>query len=459
MEPISKIEMISFNTGTNLNPFDIYIILPDEDEKELEAKKIILDIWDKLTFLPAIFNLILLRENNISDGEEKVLHISQKKNYNIFARVLGISDSPCCLEFGNINTYTDNQDELLVELLLFILQLCQTDLSKISDFKRFTTFRQDVLKNGEEKLIYLEKIEKNFLQIQDYLKTKLKNKFLNRIQDHNKATFYSQESLRFVSLPLLNNFKTSHKEIIDLNELIRKIGIKAPIRNTEIDPEIEIEIKEEVDHSIFPGIIIKKGGNEATVTAGFREGIFLYTCALLYHMENKEFRKKDFEYFLIDLFKFQEGEFLRVKDMSSSLRQNYNWYEDVYDALFKREEIINHYVETYYKGRLSFEEWIIELLNKLEKVGNSMRFPSNADPLRQGISRVRRKIRDVLKEKSLEEISIKVDLDSTLGVKDKPYKLYVDKDNLIFPNNERWDKIVKDKKHLKNRDLNNIISE
>ena len=155
--------------------------------------------------------------------------------------------------------------------------------------------------------------------------------------------------------------------------------------------------------------------------------------------------------FLNKIYDYKRNNKILIGEMPDNLKKEYQWYEDLFNALFQKKENDNERVTTYYKGNFSFEEWCLSLPDKLIKssVGSSKIFRSGIDPVRQGISRIRKNLRDSLKKNDLSSISSKVDLDSNIRDKGKPYKLYIDKDNIFFPDNEKWDKVVKIKSHLK----------
>lgn len=447
MTPVSVLEKFPFyQPQSNLNPFDIYIILPVDDLEEERIRGIFLNMWEKLTFLPAIFKINFLKENNISDDDPKLLKIIGKSN--IFARVLG-PEEPFRIELGNFEFNNKNEEEIELETYLFILQLCQSDLSMVRNYISTLLFKQENVSDNNKKIDYLKKIEDIFVRIQDYLKSKLKIEYLSRLrkEGENDLVINSHERLQYINLPIIGEL-AEKGNLGKIENLAKAVGLDVPVNDKTIDPDIIIKIKEEVDESIFPGLEISKKSKSAIAKTGYREGIFLYTCTLLYKIEGREFRKKDFVNFLIELTCFKEKEEFRYKEMPLSLKEKFNWYKSVYNALFKRSRNSFKHEETYYKGRMSFEEWCFELLNKIEKKGNSFRFRSDRDSLKLGISRVRANIRNSLKKKGLNDISSKVDLDATIGVKDKPYKLYIKEENIKFPRNARWKKLVNDESHL-----------
>lgn len=448
MTPISKIEKIPFyQPQAYLNPFDIYIILPLDKIEEKRIHEILLNMWDRLTFLPAIFKIKFLKEDNISDDDPRLINIIGQSN--IFARVLGMEATPFRVELGKIEFNNKNKEEIELEIYLFILQLCQSDLSMIRNYLDIISSVDVNRSDNNKKTEFLKRIENVFIQIQDYLKNKLKIEYLCRLRPdgEKKLTIMSHERLQFIYIPLINEL--SEKGNLDkIEELATLVGFDVSINDTTIDPDIIIKIKEDIDESIYPGLEIIKKKKSAIAKTGFREGIFLYTCTLLYKIEEKEFRKKDFVNFLIEIVEFREKEEINIKAMPIILKEKYMWYESVYNALFKRSKSSYKYEEIYYRGRLSFEEWCIELIKKLEKKGNTFKFPYGLDPLRQGISRVRANIRASLKNSDLKDIANKVDLDASLGVKDKYYKLYIKEENIKFPNNERWRKLVKNDIYL-----------
>ena len=64
MFPISHIARLP--EDIRLNPFDVYIIVPLLMAKEYEAH--IKEIWESLSFLPAVFNLWFLDQTSLLEN-------------------------------------------------------------------------------------------------------------------------------------------------------------------------------------------------------------------------------------------------------------------------------------------------------------------------------------------------------------------------------------------------------
>ena len=297
------------------------------------------------------------------------------------------------------------------------------------------------------------------------MKDKLKGEYLYRVQSRRRSIpIYggSQDRLRFLSIPLINHIKGKDGDLSDFEIKATSLGIDVPPRSQKIDPDMKILIRENIEESKFPGIVIQKGNKEVVVPCGFTEGLFIYTCTLLFKIENKEFKKIDFMSFLCDIYKYKNVNRINIGSMPESLKEQYSWYENVFNALYQKNETVDNLIAYDYKGNLSFEEWCITLLKKTVKSDrtykniNDRRFPSDSDPIRQGIYRIRKNLNKSLKSPEFEGLVSKIDLGSNIKDKGKPYKLYIDKDNIFFPNTEKWDKVVKDKSHLKDTSSHKI---
>lgn len=447
MLPISKVARLP--EDLRLNPFNVYIIKPVDEGKEFEAH--IKEIWDSLSFLPAVFNLRFLDYDTLLENfEDHDYLVRLFKKSNIFAGVLGPRTTHVRIEIGDIEINLKEKSETEIELFLFLLQLCKSNLEVLQNIRiefEYHKLHPDV----ERKLEYLTEIEKNFIEIENYLKDKLKGQYLYRVIPRlREISIYgtSRDRLRYLSMPIINHIKESDGDLSDLERKAISIGIDVPEDSPKVDPEVKILIREDIHRSRFPGIVIQKDGQEVVAPCGFSEGLFLYTCVLLYKIEDREFKKKDFEKFIFNLYDFKEGDHIKVHEMPQPLKEAYQWYEAVYDALFKRVETSFRYEEVSYRGGTDFEEWCVELLNKITVTGKTKKFSSDRDSLRQGIYRVRKSLRTALEDSSLSDVYSKVDLDTKIGEKGKSYKLYIEKENIFFPDNERWRKVVEDKSHL-----------
>lgn len=451
MLPISKIARL--REDIRLNPFDVYIIEPFSASKQYETH--IKEIWGSLSFLPAIFNLRFIDQDSILEnfeGDRYLVNLFSRSN--IFAGVIGPRTSYVRIEIANIRINLNDKSETEIELFLFFLQLCKSNLEVLQHIRMDFEFNHSY-PEIERKLQYLSEIENNFIEIENYLKEKLKGKYLYRVQSRNTPLYHSsKDRLRFLSKPIIDYLKESDGDLSNIELKASSIGIDVPASIRSIDPEIKIIIKEDIEIGRFPSLVIQKGDYEVEVPCGFKEGIFIYTCTLLYKIENKEYRKKDFMDFLNKIYEYKSHNKILKNEMPESLKKEYQWYEDIFHALFLKKEIDRDREAIYYRGNQSFEEWCSSLLDKMVKtsVGYSETkiFPSGNDPVTQGLSRIRTNFRRFIKN---ENIYSKIDLDTNIREKGKPYKLYIEKENIFFPDSEKWRKIVKTNSHLRNTSI------
>ena len=453
MFPISQIARLP--EDIRLNPFDVYIIVPFLTAKEYEAQ--IKEIWESLSFLPAVFNLWFLDQTSLLENFEEEEYLTKLfSESNIFAGVIGPRTSHVRIEIGNIKINLKEKSETEIELFLFFLQLCKSNMEVLQNMRmEFEYYNNHP--DSAKKIEYLNAIENNFKEIENYLKDKLKGEYLYRIQSRMRRIPVfggSRDRLQFLSIPLIDHIKEIDGDLSDIEIKATSLGLDIPPRSQKIDPEIKILIKEEVGRSKFPGLVIQKGGKEVVVPCGFTEGIFIYTCTLLFKIEDKEYRKKDFMDFLNRVYDYKGQDKILIEEMSGNLKKEYLWYEDVFNALFQEREADGKRFASY-KGNLSFENWILVLIRNLVKSQNGRRF-TDSDPFRQGIYRVRKNLNNSLKMHDLSSIFSKVNLDSNIRDKGKPYKLYIDKDNIFFPNNEKWGKVVSNKSHLRDTSSQNV---
>ena len=446
MLPISKIALLP--EDIRLNPFDVYIIIDYLTAKAIEEQ--VKEIWDSLSFLPAVFNIRFVdRENLLENFEEEKKFVKLFSESNIFASVIGPRTTHIRIEIANIEINLNDRSETEIELFLFFLQLCKSNMEVLQNMRMELEYFDGHPDSGK-KIEYLTAIENNFKEIEHYLKEKLKGEYLYRIQPRKRNTpIYgsSRDRLRFLSIPVIDHIKETEGDLSDIEIKASSLGIDVPPYEPKIDSEIKILIKEEVGRSKFPGLVIQKGGKEVVVPCGFTEGIFIYTCTLLFKIEDKEYRKKDFMDFLDRVYDYKGQDKILIEEMPGNLKKEYLWYEDVFNALFQEREADGKRFASY-KGNLSFENWILALIRNLVKSQNGRRF-TDRDPFRQGIYRVRKNLNNSLKRHNLSSIFSKVNLDSNIRDKGKPYKLYIDKDNIFFPDNEKWGKVVSNKSHFK----------
>ena len=370
MFPISQI--IRLPEDIRLNPFDVYIIVPFLTAQEYEAH--IKEIWESLSFLPAVFNLWFLDKTSLLENFEEEAHLTKLfSESNIFAGVIGPRTSHVRIEIGNININLKEKSETEIELFLFFLQLCKSNMEVLQNMRMEFEYYYNH-PDSAKKIEYLNAIENNFKEIENYLKDKLKGEYLYRVQSRmRRIPVYggSRDRLQFLSIPLIDHIKEIDGDLSDIEVKATSIGIDVPPRSQKIDPDVKILIREEIRRSNFPGIVIQKGNKEVVVPCGFTEGLFIYTCTLLYKIDNKEYSKKGFMDFLNKIYDYKRNNKILIGEMPDNLKKEYQWYEDLFNALFQKKEKDNERVTTYYKGNFSFEEWCLSLLDKLINVSST----------------------------------------------------------------------------------------
>ena len=193
MIPVSKAHRLP--QGININPFDIYILVPEAihniftENQENNIENNLMEIWNGLSFLPAVFKLRFIEKYKFLKGFEDDLPLYRIfKDCNIFASVIGSRSYYVKLETGNV-VLDDDIENVQIELFLFILQLCKADIELIQDFRMQVEYNSKI-ENITTVLKYLNEIERNFLQIENYLKEKLKGEYLYRIQSRKKFPYY-----------------------------------------------------------------------------------------------------------------------------------------------------------------------------------------------------------------------------------------------------------------------------
>ena len=132
MLPISQIARLP--EDIRLNPFDVYIIVPFLTAKEYEAH--IKEIWGSLSFLPAVFNLWFLDKTQLLENFEEEAYLTKLfSESNIFAGVIGPRTSHVQIEIGNIKINLKEKSETEIELFLFFLQLCKSNMEVLQNMR------------------------------------------------------------------------------------------------------------------------------------------------------------------------------------------------------------------------------------------------------------------------------------------------------------------------------------
>ena len=438
--------------GLNISPFDIYIIV-SEDEIE-KASSIINKIWDIHPVIKEFFKVkyITLEDLCLEDNDFYFYRVFEKTN--IFARVMMPPREYIKLEICNYKIKYNDPKDIETVILTFLIQLCTTDLDEIDQVLLDTEFFGKHEDFKIERIELIVKVKHAFHDLVNYLRQCLLNSrryflrhpqfFSNRYEiKKNDRPEYLNENFK----EKLQILREVNGEMDNIRTLSSAVGIDIP--EFIKDPSITIEICEDSDGKNYPGLLINRNDKSARTRKGYKEGIFIYACTMLNYIEDKEFSKQDFYKFLNEIEPYKN---LKKEEYDENVPKNilkvYNRYKKIYEALFLRKLNKNDISKIKILGGQTFNFWCKELLQK-KKIRQK-------DPFYQGIANIRAEIKDSLKENGLGYIFYKVNLNPEGTRRGKPYKIYVNKENIFFPDNDRWRELVDESNIKIRKDFENL---
>ena len=445
MIPIAQAKLLP--DGININPYDIYILLPKD---EIEEKSCIVNsIWSKHTYLNKIFKIKFLYRESLLNGEYDAYYNRIFENHNVFARVLMPKGTHIKIEVSFISVRKDYIKETEEDLLVFIYQLCKSDTDEIRQMLIDTEFFVKKEDEKNERLRFLHLLYDFFDEIKLYLKETLEGKERYRIRKnsykHSNASRDSEGKPSYLNIDLdemQNKIQEAINNQYDIWLLAESLGFSVPDKSGK--SKAIIELTNENNRMRYPSIIIKNGGKRAQTSRSYKEGIFIYTCTLLNHLKDQPFNKKDFYKFLKDIWSFRdkENEVFLDQLMPNNLREQFDWY-------FKIFRVLNYWQPEYkFRDKLiknKFYQWLIKLG---DDVIRNERGDFRKDSIDQGVVNIKNSIKNSLSEEKLDYINEDVNLISDKIERRSSYKVKADKYNIIFPDHEIWEELA-GKSHLK----------
>ena len=89
-----------------------------------------------IAFLPAVFNLWFLDKTSLLENFEEEAYLTKLfSESNIFAGVIGPRTSHVRIEIGNIKINLKEKSETEIELFLFFLQLCKSNMEVLQNMR------------------------------------------------------------------------------------------------------------------------------------------------------------------------------------------------------------------------------------------------------------------------------------------------------------------------------------
>lgn len=445
MIPIAQAK--SLPDGININPYDIYILLPQE---EIDEKSVILNsIWEKHTFLNEIFKIKFISRESLLIGDDEKYYKKIFESSNIFARILMPKGTHIKIETSLIyigENYINKTEE---DLLIFIYQLCESNANEIKQMLIDTEFFLENSCEKNERLHFLALLDNNFKRLKDYLKYVLKGNERYRLRKNryrpSKSGRDSEGKPSYLNNDINEFLQRIHNEIYNSEDiwiLAESLGFSVPAKSK--DSETIIELTTENERMRYPAIKITKDNKIAKTSRSYKEGIFIYACTLLHHLKDKPFDKLDFYKFLKEIwpFKDKENEIFLDNSMPDPLRQQYDWYFKVYRVL------------NYWKPQFTYRDIIIKknFYNWLIKLGDDVirneRGDYRKDAIDQGVANIRTSILSSLSEKKLDYLNENVNLTCKKIERRSSYRINAKKENLIFPDHKIWEELA-GKSHLK----------
>lgn len=449
MMPFSKAEKLP--GGILISPFDIYIMIPKDSLESVKSK------IDSMSFenhiISSLFKIKYVNQEDIVDNDdpyyEKVF-----KNNNIFSRILMTREravDSIALKIGWIDFYTSDIDSIRKYLLSFIANVCKADMEQINQAILDTEVFETDIKSKTIRIRYLEEIYRSFEDIIDWFD---KNEKISLIPYRQavKSSVSSHQGVEFIHNNIYEAFKRLNNlngDILPIHEKTSIVGFDVPDESVYHDPEIIVEVVEQAPGSNFPGLIITSHGHQIVMNEARTEGIFLYVCCLIRHYHGLSFSKRELVRFFQRLKNYTERiesfddedlkennllyEF-KESDMPTDLKREFEWYKTVYQALFYRK--INrrmHGIAYRYISGKDFYTWCERVM-----------YSPGREPFDMAASAVRKSIQRALARERMLPVYNQVSLLSLGPYREKNYYLDVKPENMKFPNNERWKKLLTD---------------
>lgn len=399
--------------GQNLNPFEIYFLLP---EKEYKKHKGWINRFNKDTSITAgIFKIRIYPEELVKKAKDGEMILKLLKNSNVIARVLHPDESVVHVEHFDIFLDKNDPESFKEDLRLFILQLCRANLDEI---------RQELFLNHEYNaygsefygnISSLERLEELFEGLSSFYTGKIEDTFLRRLRPLKNRKVRIKErpcqtaeplfNTSFISFQVASAFsnydvrKEKEQEVEKLNisrnedgsfvidfETLKKLLVEgnfirpnspALLETIPINITLKENRQKENKMERYPSLLIEIDHKKIETSLKGKEGAIIYIGTLLKRKFNKGLKRKEVTGIFKDLDKpgvTRSNFYDYIKPENKSA---FEWIREIYSKIY---------------GEKSFDEWFFNLINDWDGY------------TRRGVSQIRSLIGACLKDENVKDI-------------------------------------------------------